>query len=405
MASKPRVTQSGDELLFDWGPERVHVTLGRWRESRGDLWTEVVVRASAPGFPHDLHQSHWNLCSLSGREDLAKRLKGRYYLADQKFPDWTDIVESLARQALAIQRQGPPVTVLADLQPGALSWRVDRWIPETGVTVMFGDGGTAKSTLGLTISCCVETGRPFIGLPVKQGHVLYLDYETDEQQQARRLHAIARGLEVPTPRLSYLRLVSQLAQWGPELRHACAREKVSMVILDSLGYAGAAMNEAEPVIATYRVLQSLKVPVLALHHISKNSDGTTPYGSVYHRNSSRSLIEVVKEKEDEDGSIYLGWFHKKLNDERPQPALGIEVRFDAGVTFVRRADLLERPTLSERLPTSTRFLGALREGAQSSHDLAETLGKPENSIRTTASRLAKRGKILRLEDGRWGLPA
>jgi hypothetical protein len=400
MASPPRITQHGDCLFFDYLHQYVTLQLDRWREIRQDLWCELSVRCYAPGYPQDLlHQGRWNLCSISSREEIARLLKRRYDKAD-----WPDIIEGTARRALEIRRQLPPVIRLNEVEtPDQVAWRLEGWIPEHGVTLLFGDGGIAKSTLGLAIAACVESGQPFLGIPVVQGHVLYLDYETDSRVMARRLRAIARGFDMTPPAVHYLSGTRPLVDWADDLKTLCAREGVQFLILDSLGYAGAALNEAEPVIATYRALQNLRLPVLAIHHVAKHAGGTTPYGSVYHRNSARSAIEMRREEDASRDRLVVGWFDSKLNDGKPQRPLGIELRYVGDALNLVRADIRGVPGLADRLPTSTKIRAALERQPLRPEEIREETGLPQGTVRSTLKRMASRGEIMRLDSGKYAL--
>jgi hypothetical protein len=146
----------------------------------------------------------------------------------------------------------------------------------------------------------------------------------------------------------------------------------------------------------------LGIPVLAIHHVAKNADGTSPYGSVYHRNSARSVIEIRKEYDDA-AFLSVGWFHDKLNDGRTQPAMGMEIHFQPGVTLVKRTDLRGLAELSQRLPVPTRLLDVLKEGAAQPAELAEELHLSKETVTRVLRRLRDRGTVLRLHDGSWGL--
>lgn len=400
MASRYTATWAGDALLVDFHDDLIYVSLDRWREQRGDAWCEVRFRCRAPGYPENLHQSRWNVASMSQRDALVRVLRKRYDKAD-----WADLIETLARVALEERRQGVPVVLLNEVAVEDTSprWRLDGWVTESGVTLIYGDGGSAKSTVAMALACCIEAGLPFLGLKTRRGHVLYVDYETDEGQQARRLALIAAGLGIPAPAIDYTKAVVPLAEWAPDLKAKVIARKVSCVVIDSLGYAGAALVEAEPVIAVYRALHSLGVPVVALHHVAKHADGATPYGSVYNRNSARSVIEMRRQSDEGGDVLYAAWYHTKLNDGRPQRPMGMKIEFGSTKTSIQRADIRDAPDLVARLPMADRALDVLRDGPLSAKDLGDLLECSPGTLRQTLRRLKSKNKVVRLQNGSWAL--
>jgi hypothetical protein len=398
---RPIVRVLGEALHLDFDDEFIECRLDRWHESGGDTTAEVTVLTTAPGVPPHVQQAKLNLTSHRARQDFAKRCARRFGGVD-----WDDLIERACVEALAVRRQGEPVVRLADVPAEAAPvYRVAGWVPDDGATILYGDGGVGKSTLALAVAASVALGEPFMGLPTLKGRPLYLDYETSARQQARRLRLLAQGMEwTPAPDVLYKNLNVPMPDLGPELRRLCDVEGVGMVILDSLAYAGGGQPEADPTLAVFRVLNSLRRPVLALAHVPK-SDSGKPYGSAFVWNAARSVIEVKKQQEAGETSLTVGMFHRKANDDKLQHPLGVSIRFLPDATILSRADLGGIPGLAEHLPLSSRVEDTLRAGAQAIASVAQTVEKPENTVRAILSRLHARGRVVRLPDGRWGLPA
>jgi len=51
------------------------------------------------------------------------------------------------------------------------------WLPEQGKAELYGRGKAGKSFLCRQIARCIGAGEPFLGIPTKQGRVLYLQFE------------------------------------------------------------------------------------------------------------------------------------------------------------------------------------------------------------------------------------
>jgi DNA-binding transcriptional ArsR family regulator len=150
------------------------------------------------------------------------------------------------------------------------------------------------------------------------------------------------------------------------------------------------------------VLNSLRRPVLVLHHANRQGEF---YGSVYVRNAARSLIEARKTQEPSSRVLHLGLFHAKANDSELQRPLGVAINFLPDATVITRTEIAEVPGLAEHLPLSARALHALRGGALTEEDLAALLDASRETVARTLRRLRERDAVVRLEDGRWGLRA
>lgn len=87
-------------------------------------------------------------------------------------------------------------------------WHVQDLIPSDTVTLFSGDGGTGKSLLALQLAASTALARPWLGLPVREGKVIYLSAEDDRAELHRRLADIAQAESVPLADLSNLTLRS-----------------------------------------------------------------------------------------------------------------------------------------------------------------------------------------------------
>ncbi len=77
-------------------------------------------------------------------------------------------------------------------------WLVPDMIPHRNVTLLYGDGGTNKSTLALQLAvCCARPGLQWIGRDVFPATTLYFGAEEEKDEFHRRLDAMARHYGVP----------------------------------------------------------------------------------------------------------------------------------------------------------------------------------------------------------------
>jgi hypothetical protein len=237
-----------------------------------------------------------------------------------------------------------PVHFWGFKKPPPLRWPVPGFIPEGFVTVLAADGGTGKSYLALELSVCLALGLPFLGIPVTQRKVLYLDFELDEMEQKRRLWRVlqGKGVSVDDPRLQgqlfYYRPEGSLADPAThsEIVGIIEEHGIGLTVLDSLtiGSAGGDTTDSQDVIG---IMQGFKRwgTVLAIDHLSKgaargNQSQPTPFGSIVKRNIARSTATLSKAA---GGGLILGF--DKTNFGPKEPILGYEVEFDDEADAVR----------------------------------------------------------------------
>ena len=127
------------------------LTFDRLRRERGELVGELTVASNVPGIPSVdgiVHVADFNLSSARARPE-----RGRILLERTKLDiDWTGLLDELALRVGAAERKGRPAIALRDLpRPGP-----DDGLEVDGLrllrrhpAIVFGDGGDAKSYLGL----------------------------------------------------------------------------------------------------------------------------------------------------------------------------------------------------------------------------------------------------------------
>ncbi len=113
---------------------------------------------------------------------------------------------------------------------------LDGLIPEAKVCTFFAEGGSVKTWSALALAIAVATGKPWLGVyPVKQGRVLYLDYEDGPYEVSRRVGILNGREEVPD--LGYLYggpQIDQVELWKT-LAAKVVSEGIRLVVVDSLG--------------------------------------------------------------------------------------------------------------------------------------------------------------------------
>ncbi len=213
----------------------------------------------------------------------------------------------------------PPID-LATVEPEPMAWVVQNLIPARFTTNLYADSGVGKSFLALYLALCVMEGRPFAGLPIrKQGAVLYLDFELDEQVQSARWRAVAQGAGYARPPagLHYKRMTSPLTSGLLEqVQEWVAQIQPVLVIIDSLGKALTDPLDPKLAISLYACLDTLGVAVVVIDHIPKSvgieSEQHREYGTVWKRHYARSAIQMERQGHDSDGVAFV-LRHQKSN--------------------------------------------------------------------------------------------
>lgn len=215
-------------------------------------------------------------------------------------PDWEQLVEGLVDRVGEIENRPPPVRNLAMVRArGPVSYLVDFLVPERRPTILYGAGGTGKSVFAACLATCVRIGEPFMDFDTRAANVLYLDWETTEEDVAANVSMAAQGLGVPTPEVLYLSMVNPLEYRLPEISRIVAERKVELVIIDSATMASRSPNDGEASVSAldlFRSLRQLDCAALVLDHVTgedmKKGSSAKPYGSVFKWNAARNAFEI-----------------------------------------------------------------------------------------------------------------
>jgi hypothetical protein len=149
---------------------------------------------------------------------------------------------------------GPELIRLSEVEPpGPRRYLLQDLVLASYVTLLYGDGGVAKSLLALALALAIAgDADTWLGRRVEGGTVLYIDFELDAEEQARRVRQLCRGagVEQPPKDLLYMSAVGYEARDIFKAAHeACEEHGVAIVVLDSYGVALEGDAEAKEVIA------------------------------------------------------------------------------------------------------------------------------------------------------------
>jgi AAA domain len=182
--------------------------------------------------------------------------------------------------------------------PEPREYVVEGLIPKGHTTTFFGDGGSAKSILALSLATAVAGGaREWMGREVQNYPVLYGDFELDADEQRRRAYQVARGVYLGKPPHDLIYVPGVGWPAGEVLLgclEMCVSEGVGLFILDSLGIAleGDAGDARDVIRFHHEYLDPFRVAgvtLLVIDHQGKTQAGERyqnkrSFGSVYKEN-------------------------------------------------------------------------------------------------------------------------
>jgi hypothetical protein len=317
-------------------------------------------------------------------------------------PKWQGVTLSQATYRDVI-----PVTPIrfSEMAPlGPREYLVEGIAPKNHTTTIFGDGGSAKSILALSLATTVAGGaEEWMGCKVQNSPVLYCDFELDADEQRRRAYQVARGVNLDKPPHDLL-YVSGLGRPADEVLmgcvDVCVEEGVGLFIIDSLGIAleGDAGDARDVIRFHNKYLDPFRakgITLLVIDHQGKAQageryQGKRTFGSVYKENLARSVIQV------EPGDRGMGLLTVKLRQTKHNfgpkaEPFGAKLTFtDEMITVVQRS--LDATELAQEhtLNAGDRVMLALKDDSAFPADISESSGMPLGTVKNALTDLRKR---------------
>lgn len=434
--NRPQIDIADDSYYYTWTDLGVSVGFNKLREKsdglHGELW--VVGDTSRNGQSDHIQWTAFNLSSATTRRNtalqLARRPGGQHVKAEQ----WIEALEfACTYTAQELRRPVPLIDLSEGDPPLEIPYLVYPLLPERQPTVLFASGESSKGWLALGICLSLRLGGEVLpGLrPVRQCNSLYLDWETEDDSNKRRLLYMSRGLglENRPAGVYYQRMHRPLADELGTVRELLRKTSAELLVIDSIGPAAAGsgssdIRDSDAAMRFMSAIRTLRTTSLLIGHVSKavavqkGSDAGSVIGSTFYQLLARSAWEL---KADADSQpIVVGFYHRKANLGPRQSSFALKLTFrDKPFYDLRfsRASLEDSVVVADRAPLPQRMVAALRHGSRSTSDLAEDLGVSQAEVRNTGRRLAgvKPARVVQLgtQAGRggkgreslWGLAA
>lgn len=370
----------GDGYELELTERQTILRLERLRRERGQLIGELTIASSLPGVPSVdgvVHVADFNLSSDRARAErariLAERTKGMGF-------DGSSHLEQLCQHVLAAERTGEPAVLLRELPPGGDNAfiEVDRgiFLPRHHPTIVFGDGGDAKSYLALFWAG---------SLSQRDLRVLFADWEFAGEDHRDRLERLF-GLDMPD--VLYVRCERPMSVEVDRLDRIIREKGVDYVVCDSVAYACDGPPEAAEVAAAYfRAARRFRTGSLHIAHTSKGEGhDRKPFGSAFWHNSARATWYVKRATDTPPGEpLAIGLYNRKANTAALAQPAGYEITFEAEQTTFRRVDVAG-VYIAGRLPVRRQIELALRRGSLTVAEIAAELAIAVDTVRRTVDR-------------------
>jgi hypothetical protein len=403
--STPTIEEGPGCFRFRWSEEQVEIVVSRILQEKGGTVRGLVkISTWAPGFAPHLNRCILNLTSSRCRSELARDL------AEGLEVDWRGLLEQLCFHTMERVWAGEPSLTLSTREKFASPECLIRpLMPKNQPTVLFGLGGTGKSSLSLVLAtvAALPWFRNPLGLwaPEEPAKVLYVDYETDESDIGWRLGSLQRGMGLRDFEIDYRRGVLPLADDVEQLQQLVFEKGTGLLIVDSVGGAcGSDLNTPDTAIRFFSALRHLHVTSLVIAHTSKNSGGreATPFGSAFFTNFARSVWEVRKQQEEGSDTLHVELHHRKANQTEMHRPMGFWIRHQEDRIMVGREEVVKKEKAAENDTFRERLIRMMGEREWTTAELEAATGAKLTTIRGTLGRLKESELAVKTGD-RWRL--
>lgn len=380
----PAIRKVGMGYRGVWHKLGVVATLRRLRYDRGDPsgLLEIVSGSEIVHGPERL-----NLAASTTRSRLAAELAKR-----TEYSGWEQILDTFCRHVLRLEEQGQPAEWLHEWTGStAEQFLLDPFLPLGKPTILYGPGGSMKSTLATGCALAVATGHPLLGWTPRVGRVAVLDWETDSDDWNQRATEMCRGLGLtfPTKMISYRaahttlpRMVEGVAGWVADIEAA-------LLIVDSVMHASGTTHEggdaAETATNLFAALRLIGTTTLLVDHVrgedaEDGRESSRPYGSVVKENSARSTWEL-RAGHCFGTETQLQLRQDKVNRGRKGLRIGMRAVHDEGSIRLEQCELTD-PQFTKNQPLAEQMRRLLSNGSLPTSEIAEAL-------ETTSARIRK----------------
>jgi hypothetical protein len=291
--------------------------------------------------------------------------------------------------------------------PGPRRYLLNDLILAAYVTLLYGDGGVAKSLLALALAVAIAGDfEEWLGREVESCPVLYVDFELDSEEQARRVYQLCRGQGLGTPPDDLLYMSALGHPAGDAFTaalEACIEHSIGLMVVDSLGPALQGDAEAaRDVIGFFQKsiepFRAEGIAILIIDHQSRLQAGQSyqskgAFGSVFKTNLARSVIQAQATERGE-GTLTVRLRQKKHNFGPLAKPFGVTLSFTEQAVSLEAIELDASELAEETTLNSTdRVKLALENGPAYPWEIAERTELAIKTVKNVLTGLRKQGVV------------
>jgi len=357
-----------------------------------DLKCELTVDTTLPHARTVNGTLLWTATNLSAARTRAGLAKGLASRSGEPKWDWLGALEILSVRVSRAEAEGSSeIKPLADfdLPTEDPAWTIAGLpILKDHPTILFGDGGAAKSYLALYIAGTIASNTAGT-------KILFADWEFEPEAHRDRLQRLF-GSGMPRERLHYVRCSQPLVNEVGRLQKHILEQNITYMILDSITFSlNGPPESAEVAAGFFRSLRMLNVGSLSLAHQTKGGDNSdkTVFGSAFYNNGARSVWHVRRNDDEgaDSSTVELALSHRKSNTGQRLSTRGIKLDFAGTTTTVDTFDLAGSADLATTLPIWQRVKALVAQTPMTIPQLAVELEARPDSI----SRIVRRMNMFR----------
>lgn len=400
----PEVSEAINRLTFHWATMDLKVVADRLTDDgKAELW---FYHANESG-DHLLHTARVNLLASNTMSALAKRM-----VQNSNEIPWLQIMTFLSSKAIEYQRQGEQGCIIEPSQetPTHPGYYLEPFVVRGVPNVFYGDKGVNKTTMSLLFLGLIATGQNSLGLNVQQARVAMLDWESDQKITLYTISMLYHGNAVPFFGFSYLHCKTNLPSDISHIANFLFENNAEVVLIDSLGAASGAdrMDSSGKASALdfFEALRKLRLTSIIIAQNAKNEDAgkKTIFGSTYFTYYARNIFEIKGNQDELDENVkHVAMIHQESNYSKRYQPFGFRLTYSDTAIAVEP----EATTMSQwyqKASQTKALLDYLKGGTKSRKAISDELGISINQTDVILSRAKKRGLIIQLGVGMWGLP-
>ncbi len=399
---KYEISNKPNIFIIDWDCG-VRINIRNTKDTGEKITAEVEVLSTIDNKENKLHLTNINLLMPKDLWILAKSIQRKFPLGIEM---WQSILEKTFILAIEFWREGTPVTEIGKLSTiKELNYLIYPLIAEGQPTLIYGEGGSSKSTLALYTALLIHGGINGQGHMIKQGNTLILDWETNFEEVEQKASKLKYGLDLPyNVYPKYRRCILPIKDDIDRIRREVESNHIKYIIVDSVAAAcGGAMKDPDQAISMFNSLRTTGCTILLISHVSKTSPDT-PFGSVFFYNYARSVWELKRVQEVDSDIVNIALFHRKCNFDKLHNPVGFAITYNKEFIKVEKNVVEEIEELNKALPIPVRLLYLLKEDPfLTTKEISTKLKITQDYARVITNRLCDKKKIYKNVDGLWAI--